>query len=175
MQFVQSFFFDQSIFDQVNFGAFQAYCEVFEGIYMTHFNKLYARNERLKRAVPSLPPSLPLSLSGDTTVCRMTGMTLHSHVRCKELSLPGYTCIYIYIYISFTLVQPFPLKQVANLERCQEEVKVATNLMHRGSEDHFESSDMYLPLSSPFLYWVLQFMSLRVVEEVVKAPQTPSP
>lgn len=39
---------------QVNFGAFQAYCEVFEGIYMTHFNKLYTRNERLKRAVANL-------------------------------------------------------------------------------------------------------------------------
>jgi len=40
----------------------------------------------LSRALSvSLSLSLSLSLSGDTTPYRMTGVTLHSHVRYKEM------------------------------------------------------------------------------------------
>jgi len=43
----------------------------------TDMNALHDLQDR------SVPPSL--SLSEDTTSCRMTGVTLRSHVRCEEI------------------------------------------------------------------------------------------
>ena len=60
-----------------------------------------AAHEALKLLKPLCPPSttnphasctlphdfcLALGVSGDTNPCRMIGVTLHSHVRCKEIS-----------------------------------------------------------------------------------------